>query len=768
MPPENCNYIAAGLIHAKNLDGRFSFSDSEGNSITQNNLTCQNKVRVYNKDFITDNLSWLHDDVNGEIKPFALIGSGNIITKQRIEKIEEKLGDIEKKTGLLYQQEQEKSIFKKEEEKLRKREEDLTDSLAQKANRELKQSNYFVKQGTTYNVTNIQTEIKEIINSSEDFILNDEQKKAHKLIIDETEKNTVDEIQVSKIKLSEHIIAVKSLIEKEITLTNTIQDLLTNSILQEWVNKGREHHRGQRTVCAFCEGIITEARWKELDAHFSKESEELKEKIQGEIQILNNSKSSLDNFLQTKGVIKDNFYYSYHQDFDEIKSQWDDFVEQYNIVISLLHDKLQKRYDDIFNPESFDDDDKKIIDDVLIEKISNDIVLIIGLFNDLAKKNNEKSKALEKDKNSSRKALRYSEIQTFITTIDYKAKSDNIVKEESQLKIKKNELKALEEKIVNLEGEKKQKELELNDEGEAAKKINSHLLNYFGHDGLELKPEIVDGDEPKTNFIIMRGNEKAHSLSEGECSLISFCYFIAKMEDELNAIDSNKLIIYIDDPISSLDNSHIFFMYSLIDTVIAKDKKYGQLFISTHNLDFLKYLKRLTIPHDENNNKPLVNHFIVEKQKKDREFKCDLKIMPPHLKDYVTEYNFLFKEVYDMAKPFEKGDRVRMLENQFSRFYNLPNNMRKFLECYLFYRYPNTDVPSKNMTKLFDGHIPSLVNRVVNEYSHLTWGDRGTLVMDVQEAEDVAKEILRIIRDKDKEHFNALCDSIDVDKNIEL
>jgi len=142
--------------------------------------------------------------------------------------------------------------------------------------------------------------------------------------------------------------------------------------------------------------------------------------------------------------------------------------------------------------------------------------------------------------------------------------------------------------------------------------------------------------------------------------------------------------------------------------------------------------------------------------------------MPPHLKDYVTEYNFLFKEVYDMAKPFEKGDRVRMLENQFSRFYNLPNNMRKFLECYLFYRYPNTDVPSKNMTKLFDGHIPSLVNRVVNEYSHLTWGDRGTLVMDVQEAEDVAKEILRIIRDKDKEHFNALCDSIDVDKNIEL
>jgi len=328
-------------------------------------------------------------------------------------------------------------------------------------------------------------------------------------------------------------------------------------------------------------------------------------------------------------------------------------------------------------------------------------------------------------------------------------------------------LKALIAIITKLEDEKKQKEFELNDEGKAAEKINNHLANYFGHNGLVLKPEIIDGDEPKTGFIIMRGNEKAHSLSEGECSLISFCYFIAKMEDELNGTDSNKLIIYIDDPISSLDNNHIFFMYSLINTVIAKDKKYGQLFISTHNLDFLKYIKRLTIPHDEQNN-ALENHFIVEKRKKDKAFKCDLKMMPQHLKDYVTEYNFLFKEIYNMAKPFEKGEKVKCLENTFSHFYNLPNNMRKFIECYLFYRYPNTDEPSKNMTKLFNGHVPCLVNRVVNEYSHLTWGDRGTLVMDVQEAEYVAKEILRVIQKKDEEHFNALCDSVGVDNSIIL
>lgn len=67
------------------------------------------------------------------------------------------------------------------------------------------------------------------------------------------------------------------------------------------------------------------------------------------------------------------------------------------------------------------------------------------------------------------------------------------------------------------------------------------------------------------------------------------------MEDELKeSTDGKKLVIYIDDPISSLDSNHIFFIFSLIENVIACKKKYGQLFISTHNLDFLKYLKRLT------------------------------------------------------------------------------------------------------------------------------------------------------------------------------
>ena len=88
----------------------------------------------------------------------------------------------------------------------------------------------------------------------------------------------------------------------------------------------------------------------------------------------------------------------------------------------------------------------------------------------------------------------------------------------------------------------------------------------------------------------------AFNLSGGEASLIAFCYFITQLKDELSGPDAEKLIIYIDDPISSLDANHIFYVYSLIESILCEPLKYAQLFISTHNLEFLSILKRLTAP----------------------------------------------------------------------------------------------------------------------------------------------------------------------------
>jgi wobble nucleotide-excising tRNase len=562
---------------------------------------------------------------------------------------------------------------------------------------------------------------------------------------------------INRPNFEDHFNDLKILVEKKITLSETLQELVTDSLLQDWADKGRRYHREKKlNKCAFCGGIIDPERWEKLDAHFSKESEELKKSIENKKSMLEASLRQIENFLTAKEIVKENYYSMFHDEFDTAKNKWDGAVNNYRNLIEEMLEGLQKRYDDIFNPKTIDN----------LTDNSNDIVDSIELFNQLSRKNNEKSTSLSDDKNDSRKLLRYSETARFFSEIEYEEETKTINNDKEKLIQPEKNIEKLEKTIACLNEERKQEELKLNDEGEAARKINNHLLNFFGHDGLSLEPEIVQNDSPKTKFVIKRANEKALNLSEGECSLISFCYFIAKMEDELNSPNNDQLIIYIDDPISSLDSNHIFFMFSLIESVIAKEEKYNQLFISTHNLDFLKYIKRLTIPHGERN-KELISHFIIEKRRKDIEYRCFLFKMPSYLKDYVTEYNFLFKEIYNIARPFENGDRSRYFENNFTLLYNLPNNMRRFLECYLFYRYPNTDSPLSNLGKIFQGNIPALVNRVINEYSHLTWGDRGTLVMDVAEAETVAKEIIKAIMG-DEDHFEALCDSIGVDKNIVL
>jgi hypothetical protein len=60
-------------------------------------------------------------------------------------------------------------------------------------------------------------------------------------------------------------------------------------------------------------------------------------------------------------------------------------------------------------------------------------------------------------------------------------------------------------------------------------------------------------------------------------------------------------------------------MFSLIEAVIAKPEKYAQLFISAHNLDFFKYLRKLTIPKigTGNNKKGDLKHLLIERKNKD-------------------------------------------------------------------------------------------------------------------------------------------------------
>lgn len=77
------------------------------------------------------------------------------------------------------------------------------------------------------------------------------------------------------------------------------------------------------------------------------------------------------------------------------------------------------------------------------------------------------------------------------------------------------------------------------------------------------------------------------TLSEGEKMVISFLYFIELCKGESTAEKaSNKKIVVIDDPISSLSHIYVFNIGRLIHNEFLRTEKYDQLFILTHSLYF--------------------------------------------------------------------------------------------------------------------------------------------------------------------------------------
>ena len=67
-----------GCKHEKYLSAQFELDHSGNEKLCHESLdNCSYAIRVYNKDFVDENLKWLTDE-QGSIKPFAILGEKNI------------------------------------------------------------------------------------------------------------------------------------------------------------------------------------------------------------------------------------------------------------------------------------------------------------------------------------------------------------------------------------------------------------------------------------------------------------------------------------------------------------------------------------------------------------------------------------------------------------------------------------------------------------------------------------------------------------------
>jgi len=158
-------------LHKNYEDCDFAITLNDARIITQYNLLdfgTENKMRVYNTDFVKENLSWLDND-DGTIKPFTILGAKNVKLDKQIKDIEEKLGKEEEQKGLLFELCEKTKAYagKNAEHDMKKN--DLDNKLRTKA-RSIK-NNASIYSYPTYQINSIKGDIP---SATETAILTDE------------------------------------------------------------------------------------------------------------------------------------------------------------------------------------------------------------------------------------------------------------------------------------------------------------------------------------------------------------------------------------------------------------------------------------------------------------------------------------------------------------------------------------------------------------------------------------------------------------------
>lgn len=720
-------YLEAGVGLEKYVNASFELELEDGKTLSQVLETESSiQVRVFNEDFVREKLYFVNNPNSSSVAPFAVLGD-NADIEREIQKLREQLGDNTEgqETKLYLDRINTTQVWKDAEREHRKAKEDLQERLSKKAtDRHLGikyQSNLYGDQN--YTIAKLTREISEVnsinqLTESEIELCKQSLQEQYKVIPSIEEFLSVDFANLNE--------KVRTLVEQPIVAEGKIAELVCDAMANKWVEEGYHMHEGKDS-CLFCGSFISSNRWQQLEQHYDQSTKEL------QIKLETAEKSLIAEIQRAEAMYAlkvEDFYQILHGEVQAVQEQLGDCREAYILALRGMLEQVRQRNRAIHSVISYTD---YTFDPQQLQNIHQRIQSLVT-------QAKEYGDNLSRQQAETTTKLRLSEVARFKEEIGYERLYADVCDKE-QIVSEKNTLKEeAERKVAELEREIAQKErLRLNEEA-AAVKVNDILQSYFGHQYIELRAiEGTDG----VQFDVCRQGKKAYNLSEGERNLVAFAYFVAKLED----VDtkSTKPIIWIDDPISSLDSNHIFFIYSLIrQEIVDKGDKWDQLFLSTHNLEFLRYLKR--IGEDKQ-----MQWIFIERKDDVSIVRC----MPKYMKLHMTEFNYLFHQIYKCSQATEN-------ENH-ELFYNFGNSARKFLEMYLYYKYPDEKKFTLSKLKNFFGNTSDTgaVYRLTNEMSHLSGlFERGMTMIEIPEIKKCAQFILDTIKQKDPEQYKALCDSI--------
>lgn len=729
-----------GRISDKYASPKFQLEIKDGGEIDQTQITNRQDFRVFNSDFIDENLSFLRDSVSGKIQPFAILGDGNTTLASEIESLQNELGKNteEEKTGLYKELSEKEKVYKDADKNHKDKTTSLSKRLTDKASQMKNQNGNFVS--PNYDKTKLKTDIEQLSG----FVSKTEQEitDLKKLLLEETKGNIRK--AYAPLQYDTLVSETKNLLARKVESADKIQELVENSLLNNWVKEGLDLHK-ERNTCVFCGQPLPSDRLKTLQHHFNEEMDALQNDLKTEITRIEDEKTNAKKI--TENISKTDLYAKFQNEAKTSLEHIEQIVSKYCQELDKLSVLLENKTKYVFRELAFEEPNN----------LTQELADAVAKYNEIVDQALQYGGKLQEEKDNAKKTLRLNVVKQFVDDIKYSDLCSEIEKQKNEVDQKKTEYDNFKKDVDEKEKKLAIKKSQLNDEEKGANKVNEYLTNFFGHEFLQLVPikeESENVDAKHYRFEIQRNGKMAYNLSEGECRLVAFSYFMAKLNDTETA--GKKPLIWIDDPICSMDSNHVFFVYSLIYSEIAIKDNFEQLFITTHNLDFLKYLIRLNGKFLKSDKDKQKSYLFLERKGE----MTTLIPMPEYMKKHATEFNYLFEAIYKCAS-------TEICDDTYSLFYNFSNNARKFLEIFLFYKFPDYSMDDRKKEELFFGNkIPVFLNeRVTNEYSHLAGCiERASTVVEypVETMKKDAQMILDCIKQHDQEQFDALLKSIGV------
>lgn len=685
--------------------------------------------KVFNQRFIDDNI-YLHND--NKLNSFQIsIGSDTNETLKKIEDI--RLNELKPRNEKLSQIELD---ITEKQQKTKISKDSLDSKLRTTASKIKNLKNPSVVVGNKYDIRDIKEEFEKYSAHFPILPLQDDEK-----AVAELEKN----VEQAKIRILEKNINkpqkidlvsfdknfnftlflenTKKLLSKVVSVSNILDEYKDSPDTINWIKHGVDIHGDNPEKCVFCGNSIDSDLIKNLKLAFSDELRSLENQL-----VLQNNriKSEIQKLDAIPNINKEDYFKDSVSDIQNINKKIENNTDNRKRVLEILESKISEKQRDIFSKIEINDLNWIDFSEIQVEinSLYDDTIKQIEQFED------RKTKSLDF-------LRRYYIVKEFPVPEFTKLSQEVDQLQEYMEKIN------LEQKILNEEKEKFEKDISelegsLKSESEAVKRINMILQNSLAHSEMSLKS--VD-DEEGIYFEVSRNEEREYNLSEGEKSLIAFAYYITRLES-LSTEEKSKTILFIDDPVSSLDENNIFYIYNLIFCLLKK-KEFLQYFLSTHNLDFLKYTNRFSNKKD---------YYLIEKIKEAENIpsKSYIKNLPNYMSNKVTEFVFLFEQIYRVATEDED-------ENNFSVFYNFPNNGRKFIETLLYFKYPDCQTNNDNkIINYFGGENAPFIQRINNEYSHgEDRFDRTRNPINTCEFKHDARIILGVLHRNDPEQFKS-------------